>query len=404
MSYNNLILMLKDILLLNPVYVTLFWAVVLNFYSNDKHAPKVFLGKFMLVAFVIYLSHLLYFSGQIVIYRYLDSIYTWASLLVFPLYHIYVRLLTVERRFSLASHGKFLTPPTLLFLLHLSGVILLTQDQYIEYLLKVIPREQSAKGMQIFLLTIYQLYRVVFILQVFFYLYKNSLLIRSHNENLQDYYSNTEDRKLHWVQLFNILLGVTSLMSIIAAFLGRETFTSGAIPLALPSVIFSLMLFFIGLAGNTQKALYIAEKNIEEESDTTRLDKNITQLRKKLDNLFEKEKIFKNPDLKIWDVSHMLGTNRTYVSRLINEEYKKNFCNHVNQYRVEYAMELARQNPELTNEQIADLTGFGSQNSMHRAFQTAIGTTLKQYRGQIITQYPQPTIPPKTPAATKPVL
>jgi hypothetical protein len=156
---NKLIPMFKDILLLNPVYVTLFWAVVLNFYSNDKHAPKVFLGKFMLVAFVIYLSHLLYFSGQIYIYRYLDSLYTWASMLVFPLYHIYVRLLTTEKKFSFADHGKFLILPTLVFLLHLTGVLLLSQQQYIEYLLRVIPREQPATGMQLFLLAIYQLYR-----------------------------------------------------------------------------------------------------------------------------------------------------------------------------------------------------------------------------------------------------
>jgi AraC-like DNA-binding protein len=218
--------------------------------------------------------------------------------------------------------------------------------------------------------------------QVIYYLYKNSLLLKFHNENLQDYYSNTEDHKLHWVQFFNILLAVTSLMSIITAFLGRETFSSGAIPLAIPSVIFSLMLFFIGLVGNTQKALFLAEQNIERKG-IIKEDKNLAPLKTKLNKLFEKDKIFKNPDLKIWDVCNMLGTNRTYVSRLINEEYKRNFCNHVNHYRVQYAMELVRANPELSNEQIADLTGFGSQNSMHRAFQAEVGITLKQYRSQV---------------------
>lgn len=371
--------MLKDILLLNPVYVTLFWAVVLNFYSHDKHTPKVFLGKFMFVAFMIYVGHLFYFSGHITLYRYLDSIYTWASLLAFPLYHIYVRLLTVEKKFSFPDHGKFLILPTGVFLLHLTGVVLLNRPQYNEYLLQVIPGKQAATGMQLYLLGIYQLYRIVFIGQVLYYLYRNFRLIRFHNENLQDYYSNTEDRKLHWVQFFNVLLAFTSLFSIVAAFLGRETFTSGALSLALPSIVFSLMLFFIGLAGNTQKALYIAENPLEEQ-ETAPAEKNTAPLKRKLVKLFEKEKIFKNPDLKIWDVCHMLGTNRTYVSRLINEEYKRNFCNHVNHYRVQYAMELANENPALSNEQIADLAGFGSQNSMHRAFVTAVGVTLKQYR------------------------
>jgi AraC-like DNA-binding protein len=387
-----LILMLKDLLLLNPVYVTFFWAVVLNFYATDKHAPKVFLGKFMLVAFVLYLSHLLYFSGQVTLYRYFDSIYTWVSLLVFPLYHIYVRLLTVEKKFSFRDHGKFLILPTTVFLLHLVGVVILSKQQYMEYLLSVIPGKQKPEGLQIYLLGVYQLYRILFILQVFFYLYKNFRLIRYNNQNLQDYYSNTEDRKLNWVQFFNFLLAGTSLISIFAAFLGRETFASGEISLALPSLVFSLMLFFIGLAGNTQKALYISASSTTEDQEIIREDKNFVRLKKKLMNLFEKEKIFKNPDLKIWDVCNMLGTNRTYVSRLINEEYKRNFCNHVNQYRVDYAMELAGNNPELSNEQIADLAGFGSQNSMHRAFHTSLGISLKEYRKQI-TSAPAPQSP-----------
>jgi AraC-like DNA-binding protein len=375
--------MLKDILLLNPVYITLFWAIVLNFYSTEKHAPKVFLGKFMLVAFILYLSHLFYFSGQVSVYRYLDSIYTWSSLLVFPLYHIYVRLLTVEKRFSFKDHGRYLLLPIIVFVLHLTGVILLTQEQYFGYLMEVIPGKQKAEGLQFYLMGVYQLYRIIFILQVFYYLYQNFRLIRFNNQNLQDYYSNTEDRKLHWVQFFNFLLAATSLASVAAAFMGREIFASGEVPLVLPSLIFSLMLFFIGLAGNTQKAIYISASSGAEDLEIIREDKNFARLKKKLVALFEKEKIFKNPDLKIWDVCNMLGTNRTYVSRLINEEYKRNFCNHVNQYRVDYAMELAGDNHELSNEQIAELAGFGSQNSMYRAFHAALGISLKEYRKQI---------------------
>jgi len=49
--------MLQTILLHNPVYVTLFWAITLTFYSPGKQYAKNFLSKFMAVAFVVYLSH-----------------------------------------------------------------------------------------------------------------------------------------------------------------------------------------------------------------------------------------------------------------------------------------------------------------------------------------------------------
>lgn len=371
--------MLKTILLLNPVYVTFFWALVLNFYRKSKHTPKAFLGKFMTVAFLLYLSHLLYFSNQLDVYRYFDSLYTWASLLVFPLYHIYIRLLTVEKTFSLSHHAKFLLLPTLIFILHLGGVLALPKQVHMDYLQMGRSGLLMASFGQQYMHWIYQIARAAFILQVGYYLYANFMLIVKNNHQLQDFYSNTEDRSLRWVQLFNFSLAITSIASILAAFLGRQAFSDGTLSLAVPSLVFSILLFFIGLSGNTQKALHTTTDEKGEESIPVE-DTYFAHLKDKLVVLFEEEKIFKNADLKIWDVCNMLGTNRTYVSRLINIEYQRNFCNHVNYYRVKYAKEIAQENPELSNEQIADLSGFGSQNSLYRAFMTLEGVSLKQFR------------------------
>ncbi|MFN3557200.1 MAG: helix-turn-helix domain-containing protein [Bacteroidales bacterium] len=386
-------MMPKTIFLLTPVYVTLFWALVLNLYVSPRHAPKAFLGKFMLVAFVVYLSHFLYFSELWSIYPYLDPFYNLASLLVFPLYHIYIRLLTREKRFSIAHHGKFILVPLTLFLLYLPGLFLLSREQYVEFLRLVIYGLQPANGVQIYLLWISRLIRAAFVLQVAWYLYANFRLIIDNNQRMEDYYSNTEDRRLHWVQFFNFSLAATSVASIVAALTGRETFFRGEWSLAGPSIVFSLMLFFIGLLGNTQTTVHFREEKSEEDQEPDSEEATAegaleekqgfvfdSRIRNGMTKLFEKEMIFKNPDLKIWDVSQMLGTNRTYVSRFINAEYERNFCNHVNHYRVQYAKRLLEENPDLTNEQIAELSGFGSQNSLYRAFQASEGISYGQYR------------------------
>ncbi len=57
--------MIKTILLLNPVYVTLFWALVLTLENRKQQVPKLFLGRFMFVAFVLYLSHFFIFQGNL---------------------------------------------------------------------------------------------------------------------------------------------------------------------------------------------------------------------------------------------------------------------------------------------------------------------------------------------------
>jgi hypothetical protein len=99
--------MLKTILLLTPVYVTLFWTVVLHTDKANNSIPRSFLAKFMLAAFIVYLSHFLFYSGLQDIYIVIDPVYQLASLLVYPLYHIYFRLLTSTKSSASKNTGIF---------------------------------------------------------------------------------------------------------------------------------------------------------------------------------------------------------------------------------------------------------------------------------------------------------
>lgn len=389
--------MLKLIFLLNPVYVTAFWAIVLHFYSGSTHAPKVFLGKFMGIAFILYLSHFFYFTQQWEVYYYLDSFYIFASLAVYPLYHIYVRLLTVEHGFSLRLHTPFLFVPLLVFVVYLAGNIAMNKQQHAYFLQEIVTGNEPAHGVFSYMLWAYIVARLVFIVQVFGYLYANFRLILKNNQQLHHFYSNSETRELQWVLFFNVSLAITSLASISAALAGREAFVSAnSLILATPSIVFSIMLFFIGLLGNKQNTVHTPGDNEQQDKEpfpqnnhekgeywqnelTGKMLSN-QELKNKLEELFEKEKVFKNPDLKIWDISQMLGTNRTYVSKLINNEYGQNFCNHVNHYRLGHVKQLIGRNPRLTNEQLADLSGFGSPNSLYRTFQAQEGISLGNYR------------------------
>ena len=372
--------MLIEILLLNPIYVTIFWTIVLSFHSKKSHQPKVFLGKFMLVASIVYLSHFFYFTRNHQVYFYLDSLYTLAYLLVYPLYHIYVRLLTVDSELSIRKHLRFLAAPLIIFFLTLLGYLVMGKEQGMNYITEVQFGAKEPIGFQKHMFVLLILGRVTFLLQTIIYVIISFRLIRKNNLRLKDYYSNTEERQLNWVQFFNICFALTSLSSVVLAALGRSFFLESPIMLVFPSLVFSVMLFFIGLLGNNQRAIFTEVSNTPE---LTEEGKPPQKLKAKLESLFEKEKIYKNPDLKIWDVSSMLGTNRTYVSKIINSEYDRNFCAHVNHYRVEHAKTLIANNPNLTNEQIAQLSGFGSVNSLYRAFHSEEEISLGNFRKQV---------------------
>ncbi|MFP4555473.1 MAG: helix-turn-helix domain-containing protein [Bacteroidales bacterium] len=369
--------MFKEILLLTPIYVTLFWAIALNIHSRRYHLPKVFLGWFMVAAFFVYLSHFFYFTERLTSYFYIDSVYTLAYLLVYPMYHVYVRLLTVDRSFSIGKHFRYFAVPVFIFLLTVLGYVIAGKKEGERFIVDVLYEGFKPQGLQVFLYIVFVAGRVVFLLQTILYLYLSFKIIRKHNQKLLDYYSNMDERRLTWVQFFNFCFAFTTVSSAVLASLGRNLFLQNEWLLIFPSAVFSTMLFAIGLLGFNQRATF---KEIDSSYDTSEEGRHTLHLKTQLEDLFGIEKVFKNPDLKIWDVCEMLGTNRTYVSKIINREYGRNFCSHVNHYRVENAKLLIKQNKNLTNEQIAELSGFGTINSLYRVFQSHENISLTQFR------------------------
>lgn len=86
----------KQIIFLSPVYVTAFFAIILNLKGRNSTPVKLFLGKFMICACIIYISHFIFYYPFPILYSYIDPLYQLSSLLVYPMYFIYIRILTVD--------------------------------------------------------------------------------------------------------------------------------------------------------------------------------------------------------------------------------------------------------------------------------------------------------------------
>lgn len=371
-----------DILVLaNPVYVSLFWAVVLNLNNRKEGAPQRFLGKLMICTLVVYLSHMFYFLKLTNLYIWLDTFYYPASLGCFPMYYIYVLLLTRDRSFSLKLHGKYLIIPVFFFVLVATGYIMMndeTQEKYASYVQYGLPADGF--GLKYMQVTEF-LFRMAFIAQVVAYIVLTSRIIARHNIDLNNNYSELEGRRLRWVHVFNITFVLAALSSSTLAVIGRKGFEENHMWLLVPSSIFTLLIFAIGLLGNRQIAVHAAGSG---HLPVTVADEKVPdRLKDDLISLFEKKKFYLNKDLNIWDVSGHLATNRTYISRIINQEFGQNFCAFVNGYRVEYAKKLLQSKKNLTVEEIADMSGFGSVNSLYRAFMAIENKSLAAYRNSL---------------------
>lgn len=364
--------MFKLFLLLSPMYATMFWAVALNIVKKEGHEPKWFLGKFMIVSFIIFASHMLYYLPLPGLYIYFDSLYYLAHLLIFPLYYIYVRLLAIDREFSSRQHSKYLVVPVVAFAFYGIGTLFMSKAEYIGFVYNSLPEEVPVTGVFLYQKNVKYLINAVFVIQGIVYMTLSALTLNRNREKVADFYSNPET-SLNKVQWLNITLLVTIGSCIVMEIISKESFTRNSFFLIAPSVVLAVMLFWIGLLGNSQRQVLLSHEKDDGGDDTsdappvkqTTVEQRLLQM--KIENLFTEKQVYLDEDLTIWDLVREVGTNRSYISRVINNNIGVNFSQFVNSYRLAHAQRLAAEQPGLTKKEIAEQSGFGSAKSMRRA-------------------------------------
>lgn len=384
--------MIQAIAVLTPIYVTGFWSIVFLNSSIKKNRAKYFLGFFMMVAFILYLGHSLFFLDHFEIYLFYDPIYLFSSLMVYPMYYQYVRLLTTDRKFSF--HYLYHYVPAIIFgliafILHLSadkGSSDTIRDYFRESYR--IPSEISSPVFinQVF----YTLHRILFAVQVIFYFVSGFRLIRKYKEQILHFYSNNESRNINWVYNIFISLVFTAILSSVFNMIGKFSLFNQDWSLLISSVLISSMLFILGFLANEQNQVVedMEGRDIEVISEIANEELPQGDFQSKLEKLFSDEKIYLNSELNIWEVASLLGTNRTYLSGFINKTYNVNFSAFVNRYRVDEAKNVLslEEMDKYSLEVIGEKCGFGSYNNFIRVFRDFEQMTPGRYRSQIRTK------------------
>ena len=370
--------MLKTLLLAFPVFVTFFWSLTLQI-GQCPRSPQSFLGKFMSFAFVVYASHFLFFAPLHTFYIAIDPLYQYASLMVYPMFHIYIRLLTVDRRFSFRKHIIYLVAPTTLFILYTIGVIWMDKTSYEELIFN--------DGQPITLAGLYQrtvilFIKLVFLVQVVFTVWKNFSLLKTYGNKAGQYYSDLEHSRINKATLLNVTMLLVACASFILRCLGRDFFTQEMTGITIASILFSTTLFAIGLFGFQQEVINpmfeTADTPTNKKTSGTKTKVMEEQLNKVLEN-----KIYLNQSLTIRDLATAIGSNRTYLSNYINSSHKTSFCGYINRYRVKELEVILKEQPQQSLETLADLAGFGCIDSLKRAVRNETGLAFNDWRKQL---------------------
>lgn len=382
--------MYLSVLLLTPVYITIFWAVVLFLGAGKHEKPRKFLGLFMFFAFLVYFSHFLYFSGQQELYYYIDPVYQLASLLIYPFYYIYLRIVLIDSKFNLSKHYKYLVVPVTLFLIYVLFYFLSDKSNVLEWLysadFKIIPSIAPV-------LYVRYLIGICFIGQIVLISIADKYIIRKYlvdqcAENVPNVLKlKSKIKTLSW--LFNF----AAVLSIIISLIGKSNFQGNILALSVLSFLFSAILFSIGWIGLRQKpiekeAVQSTDTKVEEGSEPEEniIPETQQKIVQKLLYLFRESKIYLNCKLTINDVANEIGTNRTYLSSLINQQFSSNFCTFVNEFRIYELKNLIIIHPDWSNQLLSENCGFGSVDSMKRAVASKYGITFLDWKKQTIVK------------------
>lgn len=169
-------------------------------------------------------------------------------------------------------------------------------------------------------------------------------------------------------------------------------------------LFFSIILYYIAIVGYSNpvvtkigyKLLYLENKpiyllssneiSVDNTIDITyesenEISEEVIHWKAKIEELIEKESLYKNPELTLSDIAKRLETNTSIISKAINQGFQMNFNDFINNYRIE-AVKTCLKNNEQKKSTLLGIAldcGFNSKATFNRAFKKNTGLSPKDY-------------------------
>lgn len=376
-----MIKIINDLSVYSPFIVSIFAFISLNFKNKRKDKAIRILGYFMFAGTLFFGINILRIQDSKDLFHYFYVFYISLSLVSFPLAFMYFRSLTIFKE----SDKKVITHFIPALLLMFVGNILYFSLDYNERIAFL----DSSSVQNLFIPDDYKLlglfflfFKVIYLLQSFFYSTRIYIILKEHNNALNHFFSDSSGYKLNWVKSILWVCITWSCLAAAGHFFMMQKFESPSNLRYIIDISISILFAGLYLLGSDQKSIPDV-KAFEITIDENASNHNLKQ---KLLKVFEEKHAYLNKELTIWDLCREVNSNRTYLSNLINNEFGLNFNSFVNKYRVEKAklMLVDKAHSKYSLSGIGELSGFNSIASFNRAFQKFEKSSPGAYKKQAI--------------------
>ena len=352
-----------------PVLVCLFWFVELLCTTGENKKAKKHLSFFMFCGLISFIGGLLFFKEILSVYATIYAVIFVFSMAQIPAFYLYLASLTennLRYRTYLKHYAFPLLTGAIVFYYHY--IFISYKNSIAVFNNYFTPWELTQK--QIVTYNIDLILRNGFVLFGIFYLIVMYFKMKRHFKKVIDYYSNVEHKRLYWIALSISLYLLFSLI-------GVTLFNSQSKPViyknevitSIPFLILAVVFWYIGFLGNRQQLVIIPATGMDNRPQVNLTEVLKENLVNKIKQTIETDKLYLKPDICLPDLAREVGTNRYYLSKIINDEFGMNFNNYINQFRIAEAVNLMNNNSN--NYSLADISiksGFNVYISFVRNF------------------------------------
>jgi len=241
-------------------------------------------------------------------------------------------------------------------------------------------------------------YQMAGLISMLYYLFRSLQYYRNYRKRSVQEVSYADEIAFKWIKYFAMAFSLILILRVLHFIINPEWGNFGR--KYWYYLCFSILLLYISITGysNTTKVTLNLGANrldpitplepsvpkVQTETSTEPEEEEILDLqewKEKITHLFDAENIYQNPSLTLTDLANLLTTNRNIISKAINQEFKMNFNDLVNQKRVEAVINKLKKGDHIRNTllSIALDCGFNSKTTFNRAFKKHTTLTPKQY-------------------------
>lgn len=370
--------MIKIIAILSTLFVNLFSAITLIATSSKNLKNRFYLGLFFFNSFILFVGHFLSFNEYWNAFKYYDFIFLASLLAFYPLYYLYIYSAFNFKIVPVKWLYHFI-PSILIAVLMFIITTASSWESYLIYMNNNLYNTELIDTKSKILAYLYKGSRGFHMIQIIVYNFLTIRFILKAKTSMNDSFSNLDTYQLRYFYIATIsFILLMSIPGFYVTYIGRTPLNTNGMLLFYVCLLFTFLYLILTIIGLIQVP---STESIDTELENNEIqNQELKDVEKKLKKYFSKEKPWLNPNLNIWDVAQEIGTNRSYISKVVNENIGCNFNKFVNNYRIKEAKKILIKKPEIPITEISELSGFGSLNSFIRTFKESENCTPTKFK------------------------